>query len=302
MLWIRTILITTFVLTFGADSALAADEDSDLRRIYNLAIRYTAAIEFPNLVSGDPVLGQAQFGVAPDDLTIDTSHALFQGTSIIAGPVVSNGTACSTCHRPNNHFLLPPLPISVHTPPGDPLIPGRSAEAQGDPRMVLQEALARHNVEKNPADFEAHYNLASMLQARDKLDEATAQYEAALRIRPDDAVANNAFGGLLAATSHGNEAAARFAAALKSRPDYFDAHYDLGIVLATQGDYRGAIEHFSAAVRLNPQDAAAEANLGSALALAGQLPEAKQHLEKALQLDPQNTLAHENLEQLRERR
>lgn len=178
----------------------------------------------------------------------------------------------------------------------------RGAEAQGDPRMVLQEALARHNVEKNPADFEAHYNLASMLQARNQLDEATAQYEAALRIRPDDAVANNAFGGLLAATGHGDEAAARFAAALKSRPDYFDAHYDLGIVLATQGDYRGAIEHFSAAVRLNPEDAAAEANLGSALALAEQLPEAKLHLEKALQLDPQNTLARENLEQLRERR
>ena len=27
--------------------------------------------------------------------------------------------------------------------------------ARGDPRMVLQEALARHNVGKNPGDFEA---------------------------------------------------------------------------------------------------------------------------------------------------
>ena len=31
--------------------------------------------------------------------------------------------------------------------------------------MVLQEAMARHNVEKNPADFEPHYNLAAMLEA-----------------------------------------------------------------------------------------------------------------------------------------
>ena len=44
------------------------------------------------------------------------------------------------------HLWLQVLPVNF-----DP--------AQGDPRMALQEALARHNVEKNPGDFEAHYNL-----------------------------------------------------------------------------------------------------------------------------------------------
>ena len=65
------------------------------------------------------------------------------------------------------HLWLQVLPVNF-----DP--------AQGDPRMVLQEALARHNVEKNPGDFEAHYNLAAMLQARktDKLDAAIGEYEA----------------------------------------------------------------------------------------------------------------------------
>ena len=38
--------------------------------------------------------------------------------------------------------------------------------------MALQEALARHNIEKNPGDFEAHYNLAAMLQARNNLEGA----------------------------------------------------------------------------------------------------------------------------------
>ena len=32
--------------------------------------------------------------------------------------------------------------------------------------MTLQEALARHHIENNPDDFEAHYNLAAMLQLR----------------------------------------------------------------------------------------------------------------------------------------
>ena len=104
MLYIRATLVSTILLVLTAGQVTAADDESNLRAIYNAAVRYTAAIEFPNLVSGDPVLGQAQFGVAADDRTIDTSHALFQGTSVIAGSVVSNGTACSTCHRPNNRF------------------------------------------------------------------------------------------------------------------------------------------------------------------------------------------------------
>ena len=110
--------------------------DAELRAIFNAGVRYTDAVEFPNLVTGDPVLGQAQFGVAPDDRTIDRSKALFQGTSVIAGQVVSNGTACASCHRPDNNFLLPPTPISAHAQAGDPLLTGRNAEAQGDPRQA----------------------------------------------------------------------------------------------------------------------------------------------------------------------
>ena len=49
--------------------------------------------------------------------------------------------------------------------------------------MVLQEALARHNVEKNPGDFEAHYNLAAMLQAKGQLDAAIEEYQQAVRLR-----------------------------------------------------------------------------------------------------------------------
>ncbi|HWC18892.1 MAG TPA: hypothetical protein VG498_17915, partial [Terriglobales bacterium] len=62
-----------------------------------------------------------------------------------------------------------------------------------DPRRPLEEALARHTLKKNPADFEAHYNLAALLQARGEMPAALAEYTAALEIRPKDAVANNAF-------------------------------------------------------------------------------------------------------------
>src|ERR1700722_716173 len=83
---------------------------------------------------------------------------------------------------------------------------GLSSEHRGDPRMALREALARHNIANNPADIEAHYNLGAMLQAADKLDAAISEYEAAVRLRPADAAANNALGAALTAAGHPDQA------------------------------------------------------------------------------------------------
>ena len=179
------------------------------------------------------------------------------------------------------------------------VLPRAASSQTNDPRRILQEAMARHNVEKNPADFESHYNLAAMLQARGELAEAMKQYELALRLRPDNATANNAFAAANIAAGHPDTAMRYLAAALRSRPDYFDAHYNLGTALAIQGDFKGAVEHFRAAVRLNPEDANAEANLGGALAETGNWKEARLHLERALAIDPHHELARENLEQVK---
>jgi Flp pilus assembly protein TadD len=169
---------------------------------------------------------------------------------------------------------------------------------KGDPRMVLQEALARHDVENNPGDFEAHYNLAAMLQAKKDLEGAIAEYRAAVKLRPQDAAGNNALGGALVAAGHPDQAGEYLQAALKVRPDYFDAHYNLGFALADENDFTGAAEQFQAALLLQPRDAAVEANLGAALAEMGRLAEAKAHFEHALQLDPNQPIAKENLREL----
>ena len=182
-----------------------------------------------------------------------------------------------------------------------PLAAGTSGEFRcphGDPRMLLQEALAQHHVEKNPADFEAHYNLAAMFQAKGKLDLAMDEYRSALRLRPEDAIANNAIGSALLAEGHPDQAGAFLEAALKARPDYFDAHYNLGNVLAAEDDFKGASKQILLALEARPADANAEANLGSALAEMGKFSEAKLHFERALQVDPGNMLAKENLAEL----
>lgn len=178
------------------------------------------------------------------------------------------------------------------------VLPHSASGQTGDARMPLLEALAQHHVENNPEDFEAHYNLAALLQARGDLAGAIPQYREALRLRPGDATVENALGGALLATGQLQEAIAHLRAAAKERPDYFDAHYNLGNALASTEDFAGAATEFSEAVRLHPYDADAHANLGSALALTGKSEEARQQFEKALQLNPNHQLARENLNSL----
>jgi len=179
------------------------------------------------------------------------------------------------------------------------VLPVNFDAARGDPRMALQEALARHNVEKNVGDFEAHYNLGAMLQARNQLDEAIREYQQAVRVRPGDAVANNALGAALVEAGKPQQGVSYLMLALKARPDYFDAHYNLGFALAGSDDVAGASEQFRLALQLQPNDAGVEANLGVALAEMGRFAEAKRHLERALEIDPQQPIAKENLEALK---
>jgi Tfp pilus assembly protein PilF len=178
------------------------------------------------------------------------------------------------------------------------VLPETQPGQQRDPRMVLQESLARHHIENNPYDFEAHYNLAAMLQARGASGEAVRHYQSALELRPGDAVVENALGAALLSSGKMPGAIKHLSAATASRPDYFDAHYNLGIALASAGEFARAAQEFAAAAKLKPEDSGAEANLGAAFAELGQNEQAIAHFQRALQLDPKNQLARENLDAL----
>lgn len=178
------------------------------------------------------------------------------------------------------------------------VLPQPSAQGKNDPRILIVEALAQHNLQKNPEDFEAHYNLAALLMGRGEVPQAITHFAQANRIRPNEPTVNNAFGAALLAAGRTEKSVPHLTAALNARPDYFDARYNLGNALASLGDFRGALAQFQAAVHINPDDANAEANLGSAFAETGDLKQAKLHYERALRLNPNHELARENLQQL----
>ena len=182
------------------------------------------------------------------------------------------------------------------------VLPRGTAEEQESARRNLQEAVARHDIARDPHDFAQQYNLGAMLQARGDVREALEHYRAAVSLRPQDAIANNALGGALLATGNARAALGPLREAVKTQPDYFPAHYNLGNALASLERYREAAKEFQAAVRLRPDDSMAQANLGGALAASGELEEAQRHLEKAVQLDPRNSVAQENLAEVKRMR
>jgi tetratricopeptide (TPR) repeat protein len=162
------------------------------------------------------------------------------------------------------------------------------------------EAIAQYEraLKLKPDLAEVHSNLANAL-AKDpgRLDEAIAQYEEALRLKPVDAKARNNLGNLLIKLpGRINEAIAQFQEAVRIDPDMAAAHNNLGNAFNGQGRTDDAIAQFKEALRLKPNSAEAHSNLGNAFARApGHLDEAISQYEEALRLNPDYASAHNNL-------
>lgn len=114
----------------------------------------------------------------------------------------------------------------------------------GDHRRELQEALARHKLDKNPQDYSAHVNLGAILMTR--LDAQGAEHEFAEAVRIDDSrpEAHDMLGVALRSLGQLQKALDQFRAAIKADPAFIDARYNLALSLAQMGDYAAAVENF----------------------------------------------------------
>ena len=154
--------------------------------------------------------------------------------------------------------------------------------------------LWQDNVAKNN-EAVAHNHLGVALAESGQDQEAIAQYEEAVRIKPDYAVAHNNLGNALKRASRPEEAIGQYRKALQSNPNYAPAHNNLGNTLLEAGRVGEAIEHLRQALRIKPNFAAAHYNLGVAEWQEGRVPEAIGHWEEAVRFQPDYVEAHYNL-------
>ena len=98
------------------------------------------------------------------------------------------------------------------------------------------ETLWNHTIAVTKDNYFAHASLADLLMRRDRLAEAIAHSEEALRIRPGDADAQNNLGLALLQTGDVQRAAAHLEKALAIDPGHMNAEVNLAWILATAPD------------------------------------------------------------------
>ena len=164
---------------------------------------------------------------------------------------------------------------------------------------VDAETLYRDTLAKNPDSWMAHNQLGNILVRSGRAQEAIAEYEAALRLRPDIAEPHVSHGVALIQSDASRipEAIEEFETALRINPRFTEAHVDLGnALLYVPGRTPGAIAEFEAALRLEPDLASAHNGLGNSLAQTpGRTEAAIAQYKEALRINPDYLEAHINL-------
>lgn len=158
--------------------------------------------------------------------------------------------------------------------------------ARASDRLVLQEAVMRRRLEKYPADFVAHFNLAAALEAMDRHDEAIPLYERAVQLKPASATARNNLGAAYLAGNRVEEAVREFREAVGLDGAYHDARYNLAGALAQQGDLTASMREFDAYLRARPDDVQAQMDAGAVCIAANQPDLALPHFQAAAKLRP----------------
>src|ERR1017187_2553952 len=110
---------------------------------------------------------------------------------------------------------------------------------------------------------EAHDNAGITLFRANKLPEAMAEFEQALRINPQYVDAQENVAATLDRQGKIADAVAQYEKALQINPDYFEAHNSLAAALIHLGRRQEAKEHWEVALRLKPDRADVHNNLGN---------------------------------------
>jgi Flp pilus assembly protein TadD len=185
----------------------------------------------------------------------------------------------------------------------------------------------------------AQINLAAGVSSlqKNEVDVAITRFHSAVKINPRLAEARYYLGKAYVMKGLPMEAeAAEYEAAIRLKPDYIDAHQDLGSVYGKMKRFPEAEAQFNKVLKLDPKNATAYNNLGYLYMLQsrwgdaegafkksmeespeyfhpihnlariyleqGRLREAQSLLEKSLAISPQNAGAHYYLAKIAERR
>ncbi|HVR30403.1 MAG TPA: tetratricopeptide repeat protein [Thermoanaerobaculia bacterium] len=217
---------------------------------------------------------------------------------------------------------------------GAELLLARMAMREG--AVDVAETRVRRALELDPTNPSAYNNLAVVLEATGRTDEAVEAYSEAARLDPDSVGRRFTLARLLERLGRDEEAAGHLRQVLRLAPDFAEGRTELARILTRQGrleeaaleyrevlaaDARATTTRFELVEVLERLGAAAEARrelelvlegaprfapaqfkMGSVLAEAGDYAGAIERFERAADIDPDLVEAHQNLAILHGRR
>lgn len=139
---------------------------------------------------------------------------------------------------------------------------------------------------KDPNKPYPHIFLGISLYWQGKLEEAMAEYRAALNIDPENAQAHQLLGIAYAWKGEINPALEHFKDSYKKEPNRPDINMNLGSTYGALNDYDNALFHFRRAVELEPRHPLYVYQLGSLYEFLGRDELAKESFRKAIKLYP----------------
>ncbi|RJQ60495.1 MAG: tetratricopeptide repeat protein [Desulfobacteraceae bacterium] len=146
--------------------------------------------------------------------------------------------------------------------------------------------LFQHAVNETSNNHIAHINLALALMEQNRLDEAIAHFNLALKIKPAFPLAHNNLGVAMGRQGRYSEAIRHYTEALRLKPDWAGALFNLGNALSALGQFEDAVKVYRRALAVSPNDAEIYNNLGNALFEKRNPDEAIDYYQQALALQP----------------
>ncbi len=157
-----------------------------------------------------------------------------------------------------------------------------------------EEALWRHALAVTEENSEAEVGLADALRRKNRLEEAIAHYQVAVKL-PCEAGAHNNFGAALIRQRKLAEAVVEFQEALRLDPNSARAHANLGATLGVLKQWGQAEQHLRRAIEIDPGVATTHFDLAHVLLQAGNPQAAVEQFNEAIAIDPANPAFHNDL-------
>jgi protein O-mannosyl-transferase len=130
------------------------------------------------------------------------------------------------------------------------------------------ETLWTHSLAVTSRNDIAHHDLGRVYLNAGKLDEAVANFRAAIEIRPDNAKAHASLATALMGKGNPNEAFLQWQKSLQLQPGNVNARDNLGVALAREGRIHEAMAQWQQSLRYEPNDGSAQNKIAWVLATA----------------------------------